>query len=179
MGDPTPIQATSPHTGRVSHSTARKKMCYVTGRRVVRPHTRTPKLSRFENCHIETKNVPKWVRCPNPVPSIVPPVSKVKRLDFKVEFHQNGLDFNTRTTFGVAHLTCIPFDLRTSKIHQRGPTICHIETKNVPKWFPGPKSSAFHLPLCTSHFLGEKPGFSRRISPQLAGIPQLHHFLHI
>ena len=28
--------------GQVSHSTATKNLCYVTGRRVVRPHTRTP-----------------------------------------------------------------------------------------------------------------------------------------
>ena len=81
---------------------------------------------------------------PNPVPSIVPPVSKVDKLDFQVEFHQNTLELDGRTPFGVAHLTRRLFDIRTSNMHLRGPTICHIETDNVPKCIRGPKSGAFH-----------------------------------
>ena len=73
-------------------------------------------------CHFEVTNVPTLV------PSIIPPVANLKKLDVKAEFWQNWLELDAHvcahTPFGVAHLTRIPFDLRTTTIHQKGP--CNV-----------------------------------------------------
>ena len=68
---------------------------------------------------------------------------------------------------GVAHHTRTPFDIGTSKIHPRGPTMCHIEIKNVPTWVRGPTSGAFHR---TTRFQSQNPGFPGRISPTVGRI---------
>ena len=63
---------------------------------------------------------------PNLVPFIVPPVPNLKKTGF------SGRISPKLAGIGVAHRTRTPFDIGTSKMLQRAPTMCHIEVKNVP-----------------------------------------------